>query len=173
MQFLRIYQVHKWAWPWTRSKVRNGDTKVNVKLFRDFGVEKIPLKLQHDACNAWRVIAFTRPFDFGLDWKFKKVVQWSTSNFDEILMWRILLSVKLHDAGKFRVVVMFTRRCCQLLPFDHDLDWNVKNVKQWSTLNSSKILIWRICPCKVTWYGNSWGVIMFKRQLDLELVWKF
>ncbi len=82
-----------------------------------FGVENIPVKLQHGTCYSWVMIKFTRPFDLGLVWKFKKVIQRSTSNVTEILMWWTLLSVMLHDAGKFRSVVMFTR-CCHPPLFD-------------------------------------------------------
>ncbi len=47
-QFLQSYSVHKAAWPWASLKVRKGQTKVNVDLARDFYVENIHVKLQHD-----------------------------------------------------------------------------------------------------------------------------
>ncbi len=52
--------VHKAAWPWASLKVQKGHTKVNVELVRDFYIENIHIKLQHDTGNMWRVIAFTR-----------------------------------------------------------------------------------------------------------------
>ncbi len=33
--------------------------KVNIKLFREFDVENISVKLQHDPCNSLGVIVFT------------------------------------------------------------------------------------------------------------------
>ncbi len=59
-QFLQSYNVHKAAWPWASLKVRKVHTKVNVKLIRDFYVEIIHVKLQHDTGNLQGVIAFTR-----------------------------------------------------------------------------------------------------------------
>ncbi len=59
-QFLQSYRVHKAAWPRASLKAQKGHTKVNVELVREFYVENIHLKLQHDRGNLWRVIAFTR-----------------------------------------------------------------------------------------------------------------
>ncbi len=59
-QFLQSYSIHKSAWPWARLKVRKGHTKVNVELVRDFYVENIDVKLQHDTGNLRRVISSTR-----------------------------------------------------------------------------------------------------------------
>ncbi len=59
-QFLQSYRVHKAAWPWASLKVQKDHTKVNVKFIRDFYVENIHVKLQHDTGNLWRVIAFAR-----------------------------------------------------------------------------------------------------------------
>ncbi len=59
-QFLQSYRVHKAAWPWASLKVQKGHIKVNVNLVRDFYVENIHVKLQHDTGNLWRVIVFTR-----------------------------------------------------------------------------------------------------------------
>ncbi len=59
-QFLQSYCVHKAAWSWASLKVQKGHTKVNVELVRHFDVEKIPIKLQHDTGNLWRVITLTR-----------------------------------------------------------------------------------------------------------------
>ncbi len=47
MQLLRSQRVHKATWPWASLKIHKGHTKVNVKLFRDFDVENIPINLQH------------------------------------------------------------------------------------------------------------------------------
>ncbi len=72
-------------------------------------MEKIPVKLQHGTSNFWGVIAFTRSFDLGLDWKLKKFThaiaeellcskgtlilsKFESSNLSKILMWRILVS---------------------------------------------------------------------------------
>ncbi len=49
----------------------------------------------HGTCNSWRVIMFTRSFDLGLDWQFKKVIQRSTSKLSIILMWWTLFPAKL------------------------------------------------------------------------------
>ncbi len=59
-QFLQSYHVHKAAWYWASLKVQKDHTKVNVEFFRDFYVENIHVKLQHDTGNLWRIIAFTR-----------------------------------------------------------------------------------------------------------------
>ncbi len=59
-QFLKSYSVQKAAWPWASLKVWKGHTKVNVELVRDFYVENIHVKLQHDTGNLRTVIAFTR-----------------------------------------------------------------------------------------------------------------
>ncbi len=107
-------------------------------------MEKIHVKLLHGKCNFWWVIAFTRSFDLGLDWKFKKVKQRSTSNLAEILMRKTSLPEKLqHNAGKFWGIIIFTRSC-NILPFDHDLVQKVKKVRQRSTSNSYEILMWKI-----------------------------
>ncbi len=59
-QFLQSYRVHKAAWPWASLKVQKCYTKANVEHGRDFYVENIHVKLQHDTGNLWRVITFTR-----------------------------------------------------------------------------------------------------------------
>ncbi len=53
----------------------------------------------HGTCNSWRVIMFTRSFDLGLDWQFKKVIQRSTSNLAIIL--NLVPCKVVNDAGKF------------------------------------------------------------------------
>ncbi len=40
-----------------------GQTKVNIELVRDFDVENISVKLQHDACNCWGINMFTKQPD--------------------------------------------------------------------------------------------------------------
>ncbi len=134
------------------------------------GVENIYVRLQHGACNSWRVIMFTKTFDLGLDWKFQKVIQRSTSNLTKILMWRTLLPVMLqHDAVTFRGITAF-RKSCHSPPFEHDLVWKVRkiNIKLIRAFDMENI------PGKL-WNdtGNSCWVIAFTRQIDLELVWKF
>ncbi len=125
-EFLQSYCVHKGAWPWASSKVQKGHTKVNVELLRDFYVEKIHIKLQHDTGNLWRVIEFTRyrtppaqattiPFSLrGLRGK-KVTERWNVKflqGFDEEG-----ISVKLqYDAGNSWKVIVFTG------PFDLGLD---------------------------------------------------
>ncbi len=39
----------------TLSKLK-GHTKINIKLVSDFDVEKIPLKLQHDTSNYYKLM---------------------------------------------------------------------------------------------------------------------
>ncbi len=134
---MRSYHVYKAAWPWTTLKVQNGCIKINIKLGQNSDVKKIP-------DNFWGVIAFSRSFDLGLDWKFKKVTHRSPSNLAEILMRRTSLPVKLqHDAGKFWGIIIFTRSC-NMLPFEHDLAQKVNWMRQRSTSNWSEILMWRI-----------------------------
>ncbi len=60
-QFLRKYRVHKAAWIWACLKVRKSHTKYNVEHIRDFYVENIHVKLQHDTGNLRRVITDARP----------------------------------------------------------------------------------------------------------------
>ncbi len=140
------YCFHKTAWPWASLKGQKSHTKANVKLIRDFYVENIHIKLQYDTCNLRRVITFTKSSQMLPAWKFKKVTQSSRSKLFEILMSRTSLPVELqHDAGKIWCIIIFTRSC-KMLPFEHDL-------VQKDT-------------------GNSCRVIVFTRQLDLELVWK-
>ncbi len=50
-----------------------GHKKFNVELLRDFNVKNISIKFQHGAWHSWGIIVFTKPSDWGLDWKFKKV----------------------------------------------------------------------------------------------------
>ncbi len=171
MQFLQSYRVHKAAWPWASLKVQKGHTKVNVKLVRDFYVENIHIKLQHDTGDLRRVITFTRSSQMLPAWKLKKVTQRSRSNLVEILMSRTSLPVQLqHHAGKIWCIIIFTRSC-KILPFEHDLVQKVKKVTQRSTSNSSEILMWRISVKLQKDTGSSCRVIVFTRQLDLELVW--
>ncbi len=61
-QFLRSYSVHMaaWPWPWPSLNGQKSHIKVNVELVREFYVENIHVKLQHDTGNLQRVIAFTR-----------------------------------------------------------------------------------------------------------------
>ncbi len=107
----KCWGVYNAAWPWATLKVEKGCIKINIKHGQNSDVKKIPVKLQHGTYNFWGVIAFRRSFDLGLDWKFKKVTQRSTSNLVKILM-RTSLSVKLqHDAGKFWGIIIFTRSC--------------------------------------------------------------
>ncbi len=96
--------------------------------------------------NFWcdKKICKATTFDFGLYWKFKKVTQRSTSNLAEILMRKTSLPINLqHDEGKFWSIIIFTRSC-KMLPFEHDLVQKVKKVRQRSTSNLFKILMWRI-----------------------------
>ncbi len=51
LQFLQSYRVHNAAWPWASLNVRKDHTKVNVELVRDFYVENIYVKLEHDTGN--------------------------------------------------------------------------------------------------------------------------
>ncbi len=54
--------------------------KVNAEFLWGVGIENIPVKLKQGVCNSWIAIVLTRPFDFRLDWKFKKVIPRSMSN---------------------------------------------------------------------------------------------
>ncbi len=55
------YHVHKAACPYVNLKEKVTHNWVNDKLLWIY-------TFQNDACNSWGVIAFSRPFDFGLDW---------------------------------------------------------------------------------------------------------
>ncbi len=112
------------AWPLSTLKVRKGCIKINIKLGRNSDVEKTPIKLQHATCNFRFIIAFTRSFDLGLYWKFKKVMQRSTSNLAEILMRRTSLPIKLQHDANSEALSKFTRSC-KMLPFVHDLGQKV------------------------------------------------
>ncbi len=68
------YHIHKelqdvaiWTWPSSK-----GQTKVNIKLVRDFDVENISVKLRNDTGNSCRIIVFTRHLDLERVLKFKK-----------------------------------------------------------------------------------------------------
>ncbi len=156
------YQVYKAAWPWATLKVQKRCIKINLKRGRNCDVKKILVKLQHGTCNFWGVIAFTRSFELGLDWKkkFKNVTQRSTSNLTETLMRRTSLPVKLqHDAVKF---------WAQWSSSKSQKGWtkvNIKFIPDFDVENISVELQHDGC--------NSWGVIVFTRQPDLEQVWKF
>ncbi len=85
------YNIHKELrdtaiWTWPSSKGQKGQTKVNIKIIRDFDVENISVKLQNDTGNSCRVIVFTRQVDLELVWKFKKVTQRSMSKSSKIFM---------------------------------------------------------------------------------------
>ncbi len=41
-------------------KFIKGQTKVNIEIIRNFNREKIPVMLQHNACDSWEDITFTR-----------------------------------------------------------------------------------------------------------------
>ncbi len=143
-QILRRYQVYMAAWPWTTLKVQKVCIKINIKLGRNSNVEKIPVKLQHGTCNFRVVIAFTRLFDIGLYWKFKKVTQRSTSNMTEILMRRTSLPIKLqHDAGKFWGIIKIHKELQNVAIWTRSSSKGQK-VRQRSKLKSSEILMWRI-----------------------------
>ncbi len=103
MQFLVSYGIHKVTWPCTTLKIQKGHTKINVKLLCDFGVENNPVRLPNNACNSWRVITFTRPFDLQIN----KVMQKSTSDLVKIFMLRTLLPIE----AKSEEFMMFTRGC--------------------------------------------------------------
>ncbi len=91
---------------WPSSKGQKCQTKVNIELVRDFGVENISVKLQNDTGNSCRVIVFTRQLDLELVWKFKKVTQMSLSNSSEIFY---VENIKLqHDTDNLIRVIAFT-----------------------------------------------------------------
>ncbi len=52
--------VHKLAWFWASLKVQKGHTKVSDDYMQDIDLENIPVKLQYDIINLWRVTLFTR-----------------------------------------------------------------------------------------------------------------
>ncbi len=54
---------------WQSACSKRSEKKVNITFVWDFDVEKIPAKLQHNTCNSWGVIAFTRQLDLGASLK--------------------------------------------------------------------------------------------------------
>ncbi len=120
-----------------------------------------------------------------LDWMFKNVTQGSTSNLAEILMWRTSLPVKLHDAGKFWGIIIFTRSS-NILPFDHDLVQKVKKVRQSQHQNRPRFwcgeylckvttwcmqLMWSYCVHKATWPWASLKVQKGDAKVNMVIVW--
>ncbi len=85
-------------------------------------------------------------------------------------MSRTSLSVQLqHDAGKIWCIIIFTRSC-KMLPI-----WTWPSSKGHTKVNIEIIRdfdVENICVKLQKDTGNSCRVIMFTRQLDLELVWK-
>ncbi len=156
-------------------------------------MEKRPVKLQHGTCNFRVVIAFTMSFDLGLCWKFKKVIQRSTSNLAEILMRRTSLPIKLqHDAGIILVIIIITWSC-KMLPFEHDLvqrsNRSDKGQHQtcprfWCEEYLCKVTIWCMqllrtyCVHKTTWSWASLKVhkghtkvnVKPVRDFDVEII---
>ncbi len=105
---------------------------------------------------------FIRPFDIGLDWKFKKVVQRLKSNVAKILIWRTLLPIKLHDAGKFTSYHIHKK-----LPNANIWPWP-SSKGQRSNLDLIRDFDIENIPVKLHVACNSWGVIEFISQLDFE-----
>ncbi len=65
----------KEVWSRASSKVQKGQTTVKFFPVLDFAVENIPVKLQHDACNYWWVIAFKKVRQQSWPWWAVKLVQ--------------------------------------------------------------------------------------------------
>ncbi len=59
-QYWQLLQSYRGSLTMSYLKVQKGHTKVNVELVRDFYVENIHVKLQHDTGNLRKVITFTR-----------------------------------------------------------------------------------------------------------------
>ncbi len=75
-----------------------------------------------------------------------------------------------HHTSNTWEVITFTRQ------FDREQVWKFKNVTQRSTLNLSKILMWRILlhvSSKQNDEANLWRVIMFTRSFQKLPAWKF
>ncbi len=118
-----------------------GCIKINIKFGRNSDVKKVLVKLQHGTCNFEGCFALTRSFELGLHWKYKKVTIKIGWNSDEknitnckVKTWCRQVLGHYHTHNELQII----------LPFDCDLVQNVKQVRQRSTSNSSKILIWRI-----------------------------
>ncbi len=104
-------------------------------------------------CNSCGVITLKRQFDLGLGWKFKRL--------HKSQYWTLLKFWRDENPCKF------TAQCRQLLQSYHIH----KVVWPWASLVSD--LLENILVKLQHDACNSQGVIVFTRQLDLELVWQF
>ncbi len=130
--------IHAWL---TKDYRSSGMTKINVELLWDFGVENIPVLLQCGVHNSWRFIMFTMPFNLGLDWKLKKGHTTVNIELCKIFIWTTsLYSYNLICTDNLWRIIVFAM-CWHQLPFVQDLVWNIKNIRQKATSNSSEILM--------------------------------
>ncbi len=156
MQFFRSYCVDKAVWTWASLKIQKGHRKVNVKLIWDFGIENVPVKLQHGTCNSWGIIKFTSRLDLWQDWKFQKVIK------------VIKFGRNFHVNISPRKVATWCRQVQRryyshkVLSFDHDLVQKVRKVVQRSTSNSTDYDR-KISPVKLHDAYNSWAVMASTR----------
>ncbi len=118
-------------WPWTRLKGQKSQIMVNIKLIQDFEEENISVKLWHDACNCWGVIAYIKPHWLWASLKDPKYQMMVNVK----LIWYVDMEnvpVKLQDCvcNSWWVIALNL--------------WNSKEVTQRSTSHSSYILRWRL-----------------------------
>ncbi len=97
------------------SEVQKSQIKVNVKLFQSFDAENIPVKLQHNTCNFWGIIAFTGKLDLELVWKSKKVTQRSSFFFNINWLHTKINFILLWDCGCREYPYKVTPWCMQFL----------------------------------------------------------
>ncbi len=127
----------------------------NIKFVQEFYVEKIPVKLQHDTCNSWGVIAFKRQLDLYTSVKAQKCHTkvnvkpsprlWCGGHPCKVITWhmQILRSYHFHKAFWLRARMKVQKGCTK------------------STSNLVKIFIWKTSfPVKLQYdAGKFWGVI--------------
>ncbi len=147
-------------------------TSWKVNLVRDFYVENIHIKLQHDTGNLRKVIAFTMSYQMLPAWKFIKVTQRSRSNLVEILMSRTSLPVQLQPTWYRQILMLYHIQ--KKLQDAAIWTWPISKGQ---TLVNIK-LVWDFDVENISEKfqndtGNSCRVIVFTRQLDRELVWNF
>ncbi len=168
------YLVHKAAWPWASSKVQKGDTKVNVELVWDFLCREHPYKFTTWYMQSTKSYHVHKVLPDAACWKFKKVTY-----IGQDQTWLEFWWVEHHSLYNYNMMQANSdalsyseeaARCCHL---------NMTYFKRSRRSDKGQHRTHPIFDVETISVklrndtGNSFRIIVFTMQLDIELVWKF
>ncbi len=161
--------TRKVAWPWAILKVRKGCREINIKLGWN-SVKEIPVKQQHGTWNFWGVIAFTSHLTDDNIKSLKRShikLGWNSNEENittcKVTTWCRHILRHYHIHKELQDADIWT--WCSSKGQKSQPKVNIKLVRDFDVENIS-VKLWNDT-------GYFCRVIVFTRQLDLELVWKF